>query len=721
MIGPPAVLVTLAAAAGAGGAVSPPAADTGREIVVTAERLAKDQPLVDLDPAELELLGASNLAEVLNSIRAQTRAGSGDSAVVTLLNGRRVASFSEIRDLPPEAIARVEVLSDHAAQRFGFSVGQRVVNFTLRPNFQTQTQEVSGTRAKGAGHRSSGWKAGLLRIDDDRRWQLNGEYERHEALLESERGIVHGDSDVGELARYRTLLPAADTLRISATLSQPLTQAVAASVTANLRLDGSKSLIGLAPGDEPSALSRRSDGRTGELAVRLDGFLGSWRWSATGNYNRSRVVVRSAARIGGERSRTDAAAASTDLLIEGPLGRISDGEVRLSAKAAFERRQVESVNSLGSGELRTALRRSKPSMRLALHVPLAKRGRGVLGTLGDWSVDFNAAAAEVSDFGLLRSFGSLVQWSPSKRLRIAVSAAKDGGAPSMQQLGDARLLSPETPLYDFTHRATVFADLVEGGNDELKPAHRNLKSISLSFRPFDADLSLDARYTITRVRNPIALIWGATAEMETAFPERFRRDAAGRLLLLDARPVNLAESARDELRSSINYTAAPAWLGGARTQSSLVHEWTLRDDYVIRRGGPRLDLFAGSPDSVQDGRARHRWELQSNVLYRGLGGRLTVRSQTGTRVRSSGEISDLHFSALSKVNLRLFADLGHRDALWPTMRWMNSLRVSVDADNLFNSHVDVRDAAGKTPLAYQPHYLDPLGRTLRISIRKLLN
>jgi hypothetical protein len=31
----------------------------------------------------------------------------------------------------------------------------------------------------------------------------------------------------------------------------------------------------------------------------------------------------------------------------------------------------------------------------------------------------------------------------------------------------------------------------------------------------------------------------------------------------------------------------------------------------------------------------------------------------------------------------------------------------------------VRDATGATPISYQPDYLDPIGRTIRIGIRKL--
>ena len=48
------------------------------------------------------------------------------------------------------------------------------------------------------------------------------------------------------------------------------------------------------------------------------------------------------------------------------------------------------------------------------------------------------------------------------------------------------------------------------------------------------------------------------------------------------------------------------------------------------------------------------------------------------------------------------------------------MRFVVSVDNLFDSRQRVRDAAGNTPVSYQPDYLDPLGRTIRIGIRKLL-
>jgi hypothetical protein len=46
-------------------------------------------------------------------------------------------------------------------------------------------------------------------------------------------------------------------------------------------------------------------------------------------------------------------------------------------------------------------------------------------------------------------------------------------------------------------------------------------------------------------------------------------------------------------------------------------------------------------------------------------------------------------------------------------------RISFGIDNIFDSRIKVTDPNGITPLGYQPDLLDPNGRTIRLTIRKL--
>ncbi|HAD84351.1 MAG TPA: hypothetical protein DCG71_05850, partial [Brevundimonas sp.] len=66
------------------------------------------------------------------------------------------------------------------------------------------------------------------------------------------------------------------------------------------------------------------------------------------------------------------------------------------------------------------------------------------------------------------------------------------------------------------------------------------------------------------------------------------------------------------------------------------------------------------------------------------------------------------------------ADLSSRENWVSRYPWLKGARVSVGVENIFDQRLEVRDGLGNTPLSYQPDYLDPLGRTFRISLRKIL-
>jgi len=108
------------------------------------------------------------------------------------------------------------------------------------------------------------------------------------------------------------------------------------------------------------------------------------------------------------------------------------------------------------------------------------------------------------------------------------------------------------------------------------------------------------------------------------------------------------------------------------------------------------------------------------VVRDGIGIRLNADWQSATRVRGGATSADeLRFDDFATVNLRLFATLGPQFKFVRDNRWLVGTRVTLSVDNIFDSRLKVTDAAGGTPLSYQPALLDPLGRTVKISIRKL--
>ncbi len=80
---------------------------------------------------------------------------------------------------------------------------------------------------------------------------------------------------------------------------------------------------------------------------------------------------------------------------------------------------------------------------------------------------------------------------------------------------------------------------------------------------------------------------------------------------------------------------------------------------------------------------------------------------------------DLDFSDIGTINLRVFDTLGPQQKWVRPYRWLWGSRFTPVGDQPVRQPIQVRDAAGNTPLIYQSAYLDPAGRTIKVSFRKL--
>ncbi|WP_425502228.1 TonB-dependent receptor [Sphingobium jiangsuense] len=157
---------------------------------------------------------------------------------------------------------------------------------------------------------------------------------------------------------------------------------------------------------------------------------------------------------------------------------------------------------------------------------------------------------------------------------------------------------------------------------------------------------------------------------------------------------------------------------GANLQFSLFHNWYLRDRLLLADGGPSIDLLdGGAGGGTGGGQPRHVVQFNGGVTDNGIGLRLSGVWQSATKVSAdqSSSTGTLHFSSLLTMDLRLFANLANR---LPREQWARGMRVSLGIDNLFNRRQTVTDDSGATPLAYQKGYLDPMGRTVSLSVRK---
>ena len=138
-----------------------------------------------LDPRDIRATGATSISELLDSVASQTGSarGRGGGRPIVLLNGQRISGFREIRDLPPEAIERMEILPEEVALKYGYAADQRVVNIVLRRRFNSTNAELRGRGATDGGYVAGQADAGRLIIAEGTRTSLNLRAEGNSPLL----------------------------------------------------------------------------------------------------------------------------------------------------------------------------------------------------------------------------------------------------------------------------------------------------------------------------------------------------------------------------------------------------------------------------------------------------------------------------------------------------------------------------------------------------------
>ncbi|NDE00220.1 MAG: hypothetical protein EBZ91_00360, partial [Gammaproteobacteria bacterium] len=596
---------------------------------------------------------------------------------------------------------------------------------------------------------------GLLRVQRDDRLQLDLKLQQADDLRESERNVqqVATAPGVAAAGSSRTLLPTVEQWSANAVWAKPLREGLTVTVNATLDAAERDSLLGLSPEPVAQVIRRTAETQDLHLGGLVNGAVQGWRWSAIANADRRDVTTLT--RIeGGSTSRQRNDELSGELLMTGTAFTLPAGEALLNARLGLDTQSLTARSTRAGVDRVTELTRDRQDLRASLDVPLTRRADSP--RLGNLSLNVNAAREWLSDFAAQDTLGAGLSWAPLDRLRFLASHSIEDGAPETRQLAAPVITTPGVRVFDYLRGETVQVAVIDGGNPLLRADRREVSKFAVTLRPFDErDVTVTSTYLRSTLKDALSNLPQATAEVAAAFPERFVRDATGRLLAVDSRPVNLPERHREDLRTTVSFSLPwgpqpeapfgnrgqrPAgtptgpvdeaarrarmdamgarMMGFARRgnlQLSLAHTLRLSDTARLSTGQRPLDLLAGDVLNESSALPRQEWELQFGGARNGFGGRLIVQWRDAARARSAR--SDLEFAEFTTVNLRLFADLG----LQPLAReqaWMRGVRVSLLVNNVFDDKQQVRSADGSTPINFQPDLLDPLGRNLRLTVRK---
>jgi len=634
--------------------------------------------------------------------------------------------------------------------------------------------------------------------------------------------------NTGDLTRDRSLISQTDKGTLRGSYSRDINKQTQLTISGNLEDTSSHALLGL-PGvtfalpssspfspfsqtvtgyryiDAPGAMARDVDTLRTQVSAAANGRIKDWRWTFTGDFDRTKTdtttgrgldasAFQAAVAAGdpmvnpfgvipaslykyaaADTAHSISTSASAEFVMNGNLFQLPAGPVQTSFKVGANSKGLDSTTVRSGVTTSRDITRTTESVQGSFNLPITSTRQNFLAKVGELSVNFNAGYDDLSDLGGLTTLGGGLNWSPMKKISFIASYTDEEGAPSTNQINDPLVVTPNVSVFDFTTGQTVLITRTDGGNAALRNDNRQVQKLGVNFKPFDkTELTFNATYTRAQTKNMIASFPAITPDLEAAFPDRFVRDSSGRLVSIDARPVNFASAENENIRWGFNLFKAvgkaapmdpfgpPA--GGGRFggggmrmgggpggppgggggpggggfggpppgmmkpgqglfQVSVYHTWRLSDEVTIHKGLPVLDQLDGAAITSRNGQARHEVQVQGGYFKDGLGFRFNGSWKASTWVDGGSTGGQtLYFSDLATVGVNFFANFSvpARKKAVDKFPILKGAQVSLNFDNLLDAKQSVHDQNGATPQAYQKDYLDPLGRTVRINFRKLL-
>lgn len=684
------------------------------EIVVIGKRLLEDPPPIStISSEEVSTFSAESVGDAIEA--AKRRVPGGEAPVI--VNGRRVGSIADISSLPPETIERIEILPPAAGARRGLGSRTPVVNVVLKRHFRSLSINGQAQTTTDGGGGNGRLDLGGVMIEGERRSNAN----------------INGSLRAGLRFRQRF-----DDATLGAAPGSPDPAASLQAASKQLTLTGGKSLqLGAKQltlhtsanlVDSPRVLTgqngtQRTKSTNINGAATLSGMSGRHFWTIFANGAITRSTLRTRGGATSSTNRSDLVTVSLTGTVAGPLLKLGTRALRYDTSSFVT--QSSQVQKLDGQGVPAGTQRSLNS-QAGIELPLFQRGDGP-GLPGDLSARLQARLSHTTGSDTLIGYERGIHWGPSSVFSFDWNDSHEP-AGGVGQL-DPVIIDQDVLLFDPVTQQSVRVRQISGGNPGLLVSKQRRSSLraSAAKRLMEVDWVLSAAYSRDQSDDPI-LIPSPSLVLERAFPDRFVRDGAGRLLQIDARPLNAYRSSSDSLGVSFNASGtfgtvradtAPAIRNGrTRWTLNLQYNGQLHETLQLTTQGPVLDLRAAGIDSNRGGASRTSLSMQAGVGNPRFGTQLRAAWRSNTVLLGQGGAADGLYKQPLQVSADAHLNVGQRR---DPGRLAGKYRLHLSIDNLLNRRPRISFPDRATPFALLPASLDPIGRTVRLSLQASLN
>lgn len=390
----------------------------------------------------------------------------------------------------------------------------------------------------------------------------------------------------------------------------------------------------------------------------------------------------------------------------------------ITASAAQNRSRNREAGAMEEPDRDIGLSRRQLDGEMSFSLPVSRRGEEGRGGLGDLSIDISASVQKMTRSGSRRRFAGNIGWSPSPAVQLRGAIDHAETAPSFDQL-DAPVEVVINRIFDYARQEIAEPVWTTGGNPDLRRGSRQGLSLSAMVRPLgDQTFTINLGYRQSVAKGGVAAFPELTPAIEAAFPERVTRDAEGRLVAVDARPINIAHHSDTDFSTNMAFRLGQTG-GRGRGEAgadplqfglSVNHRWRLKSELLTRTGVPVIDQLRDG------GQSRHSVSLQASLGKRGIG--VNLNGNWSSRGRLLGEQERFTFTPPVTINLSAFVEPDRLFEGASKTGVTSGLKLSMDVDNLFDRYRRVTREDGTVPAGYYRNEIDPLGRTVRLTLRK---
>jgi hypothetical protein len=496
-------------------------------------------------------------------------------------------------------------------------------------------------------------------------------------------------------------------------------ESVSTSLTVDGRVLGFQTNIGL-------AFSRSSSGNLQETGVAADKLQELLETGDPG-FNPFGPLVASDY-LAGSRTRSSSSNVNVRLNLQRALVSLPTGALGWSFSAtAGQANSSNTTRDILSGAATTSrAQNAQWSGQMSLNLPISRR-ESQFDLLGDLLLDATFGYAGGSRSSGQDTIGFGATWRPLSEIQISGSINRTSARATFDQT-TSPIITTVNRIFDFKRQEIAEPIWITGGNPELDRRRSRQENLNMvvTATPFSRqDLNLSFGYHRSKATGGVTGFPELTPVVEAAFPERITRDGMGRLVAVDARPVGIEHNLSSDIDTTLTMRFGkqrvrhPGGSSSALVRDPLqfnlavTHRYLLRDETLIRRGFPAIDRLKDN-----SGVSRQTVDVQFGVGERAFGSNLSVTWASPSQVH--GEDTVFYIKPPMLFNLSAFVNPDRLFEGLSDVPFARKLKVSLNINNIFNGYRRVRLANSDAGPVYTRDEINPLGRTILLTMQKQL-